>query len=55
MPTQVNAGDAFDELKRRLSDVEELAHANRRELDLQFKRIADMQAQIDRLEKRRAP
>jgi hypothetical protein len=37
---------------RRLAEVEELARANRRELELQFRRIADMQVEIDRLSKR---
>lgn len=37
------------DLIRRLADVEELARANRRELELQFRRIADMQVDIDRL------
>jgi hypothetical protein len=36
---------------RRLADVEDLARANRRELELQFRRIADMQVEIDKLMK----
>jgi hypothetical protein len=39
------------DLIRRLADVEELARANRRELELQFRRIADMQVEIDKLMK----
>jgi hypothetical protein len=39
------------DLIRRLAEVEELARANRRELDLQFRRIADMQVEIDKLMK----
>jgi hypothetical protein len=35
----------------RREEVEELARANRRELDLQFRRIAHMQIEIDRLKK----
>jgi hypothetical protein len=42
--------------------VEELAHSNRKELDIQFKRIAQMQALLDspvangrRKERRKAP
>jgi hypothetical protein len=37
---------------RRVQDVEELARANHRELELQFRRMADMQAEIDALKKR---
>ncbi len=37
------------EMLRRLREVEEMARANRRELELQFRRIADMQAELDRL------
>jgi hypothetical protein len=42
----------LDDVIIRLSDVEEVARANRRELDLQFRRMAEMQAEIDRLKKR---
>ena len=41
-----------EDIVRRLSEVEEMARANRRELELQFRRIADMQAEIDQLMKR---
>jgi phage host-nuclease inhibitor protein Gam len=40
------------DLQRRVTEVEELARANRRELELQFRRMADMQAEIDMLRKR---
>ena len=40
------------DIMRRLTEVEELARANRRELDLQFRRIAEMQVEIDKLTKR---
>lgn len=40
-----------EEIMRRVSDVEELARANRRELELQFRRIAEMQVEIDKLKK----
>ena len=43
------------EMRKRLSEVEELARANRRELDLQFRRIAAMQVEIDTLKKLRTP
>jgi len=42
-------------MRKRLSEVEELARANRRELDLQFRRIAAMQVEIDTLKKLRTP
>ena len=35
------------DLEARLQRVEELASSNRRELDIQFRRIADLQAAID--------
>ena len=35
--------------ERRFSDVESLARENRRILELQFKRMADMQVDLDRL------
>jgi hypothetical protein len=41
-----------DDVQRRLTEVEEMARANRRELELQFRRIADMQMEIDALKKR---
>ena len=41
-----------EDLIRRLVEVEELARANRRELELQFRRMADMQAEIDTLKNR---
>jgi len=41
-----------EDVVRRLTEVGELARANRRELELQFRRIADMQAEIDKLRKR---
>lgn len=37
------------EVHERLSQVEEVTRANRRELDLQFQRIAQIQAGLDRL------
>ena len=39
-------------IKRRLADVEEMARANRRELELQFRRMADIQAELDKLKRR---
>jgi hypothetical protein len=36
-------------LERRFAEVEALARENRRVLELQFKRMADMQADLDRL------
>ncbi len=36
-----------DDLEARLERVEELARSNRRELDIQFQRIADLQAMFD--------
>ena len=36
-----------DALEARLERVEELARSNRRELDIQFRRIADLQATLD--------
>ena len=36
-----------DDLEERLQRVEDLARSNRRELDIQFRRIADLQASID--------
>jgi hypothetical protein len=44
----------LSDLASRLSEVEQIAKANRRELDLQFRRIAHMQVEIDRLKKRLA-
>ena len=35
------------DLESRLERVEELARSNRRELDIQFRRIADLQAALD--------
>ena len=40
------------EVLHRLTEVEALARANRRELELQFQRLAQMQVEIDRLKKR---
>jgi len=40
-----------EDLERRLAEVEEVARANRRELHLQFQRMAHMQADLDRLMK----
>jgi hypothetical protein len=45
----VPATAQIEDLARRLMEVEEMARANRRELELQFRRIADMQVEIDRL------
>jgi hypothetical protein len=39
------------DIQRRLLETEEMARANRRELELQFRRMADMQAEIDKLKK----
>jgi len=36
-----------NELEARLQRVEELARSNRRELDIQFRRLADLQASFD--------
>ena len=36
-----------NDLEARLQRVEELASSNRRELDIQFRRIADLQAALD--------
>jgi hypothetical protein len=36
-----------DDLEARLERVEELARSNRRELDIQFRRIAELQAALD--------
>jgi hypothetical protein len=41
-----------EDLARRITEVEEVCRANRRELDLQFRRMADMQAEVDALKKR---
>ncbi len=41
--------DTLLEILWRLTEVEEMARANRRELELQFRRIAEMQVQIDSL------
>jgi hypothetical protein len=43
------------DIARRLSEVEEIARSNRRELALQFRRMADMQVEIDKLKKRDQP
>ena len=40
------------DMDRRLRDVEELARANRRELELQFRRMADIQVELDTIKKR---
>jgi hypothetical protein len=49
----VPATAQIEDLARRLMEVEEMARANRRELELQFRRIADMQVEIDRLSRRK--
>jgi hypothetical protein len=36
------------DILRRLTEVEDVARTNRRELELQFRRIADMQAELDK-------
>jgi uncharacterized protein YigA (DUF484 family) len=48
--------DASDALSRRIDDIESLARDNRRILEVQFKRIAAIQAELDVLlaERRRA-
>jgi hypothetical protein len=38
-----------EDLERRLAEVEHLTRANRRELELQFQRMAHMQAELDML------
>jgi hypothetical protein len=38
-----------DDLDRRLSELEDLARANQRELELQFRRIAQIQVDLDSL------
>jgi hypothetical protein len=38
-----------DDLDRRLTELEDLARANRRELELQFRRIAQIQVDLDSL------
>ena len=38
-----------EDLERRLTEVEHLTRANRRELELQFQRMAHMQAELDML------
>jgi predicted phage gp36 major capsid-like protein len=43
-----------EEIARRLAEVEEIARANRRELELQFRRMAEIQAQLDHLAPGRA-
>lgn len=40
------------DLLRRLADVEDMARVNRRELELQFQRMAQMQVEIDKLKQR---
>jgi len=42
-----------EDISHRLMELEEMGRANRRELELQFRRIADMQVEIDRLKKSR--
>jgi hypothetical protein len=37
----------YEDLSRRLERVEELARSNRKELDIQLQRIADLQAIVD--------
>lgn len=39
------------DLAKRVAEVAEMARANRRELELQFQRIADMQAELDALKR----
>jgi hypothetical protein len=41
--------DRLAVFERRLAEAEDMARANRRELELQFRRMAEMQVQIDRL------
>jgi len=36
-------------VERRLKEIEDIARANRRELDIQFRRISAIQEQLDRL------
>jgi hypothetical protein len=48
-----NTDTQLEDVRRRLTDVEEMARANRRELELQFRRIAEMQVQIDSLLRRK--
>ena len=46
-----------DDLEARLERIEELARSHRRELDIQFQRIADLQARLDSplVDRRRRP
>ena len=44
---QTARGCRCDDLEARLRRVEELARSNRKELDVQFRRIADLQAVLD--------
>jgi len=44
------AADGSSSFGRRLSEVEELTEANRAELGVQFKRMAQLQAQIDEIQ-----
>ena len=59
---QTARGCRCDDLEARLARVEQLAQSYRRELDIQFRRIADLQAMVDspiangrRKEKRKPP
>jgi hypothetical protein len=42
-------GDVFDQMRRDLEAVDDL----RRDLDVQFKRIAQLQEEVDRLKRQR--
>jgi len=44
---QTARGCRCDDLEARLARVEQLAQSYRRELDIQFRRIADLQAMVD--------
>ena len=44
---QTARGCRCEDLEARLARVEELARSNRKELDIQFRRIADLQAALD--------
>jgi uncharacterized small protein (DUF1192 family) len=50
--TRQTGGRLRADVLSRLTEVEEMARANRRELELQFQRMAAMQGEIDRLKKR---
>jgi hypothetical protein len=40
---------ALADLRTRLEQVDELSHRNRRDLEIQFQRIAQMQVELDQI------